>query len=238
MQNNHIRAVISFLAFLLISGLSNAQDKGMYFGPKGGLNLAMQNWDGYDRNPLIASHIAIFTESLDYTFSGSLYAQLGYHTRGSSIRAFTFDGFNFTQGFRFNNVALQVGLKKRFDRPGNFIPFYTVGVRLERNVSTNLDQFENSQNAFYPFEVYVNKWVYGISFGGGFEREVSEFVIPYFELSFHPDLSLQYRSPPISGLGTNPWTGQSFSVGERNIRNITMEITIGIKFLRKVTYID
>lgn len=229
--------LVFFLAFILSPNLKSQDYGGMYFGPKGGLGIAVQNWDGYQRNPLIVSHFALYTESLDPDFSGSLYAQIGYHTRGSAIRAFSFNGVSFSRGFRFNNIALQLGLKKRFDRAGRWIPYYNVGVRAEYTVKTNLKRFENSFNLFYPFEVYVNKFNYGISFGGGFEYESSEFVIPYFELSVHPDLSLQYRSPALQG-GTNPWTGQPSTVGERRVRNITLELSIGFKFLKKVTYID
>lgn len=226
------------LGFLMVFALSiQSQDRGYYFGPKGGLTLGTQKWDGYDRNPMLNFHGALFTESLDPDFTGSVYAQIGWHTRGSSVRAVSFNGFNFSNGFQFNNVSIGMGLKKRYDRIDALIPFYFVGIRVEYTFDTNLDTYSLAQTLFYPVDFYVNKWNYGLSFGGGFEKEVSEFFIPYIEFGIHPDISFQYRQPPLDNI-TNPYTGQLTNLGERRIRNLTLEITLGFKFLRKVIIED
>ena len=57
------------------------------------------------------------------------------------------------------------------------------------------------------------------------------------EFTVNPDFSLQYEQPAIPNV-IDPITGQTRTLQERRIRNLTFEITVGARFLRKVEYID
>jgi hypothetical protein len=236
--------VLIFLSAALIAQDENEKVTGYYFGPKAGLTLAAQNWDGFQRNPLLAYHGALFIESFDPYYRGSLYAQLGYQQRGSSIRVSNItQGFNFQSGVVFNNLSASIGAKKRIDT-GSYqrVPYYFVGVRAEYNVSNNTQEIQErfsggASSLFYPVPTFVNDFVYGLSFGGGFEFVGSEYVFPAIEFTISPDISLQYESPggiPI----INPFNGQSTELQERRIRNITFEFSLVLKFKREVILVD
>ncbi len=208
------------------------------FGPKGGLTIAIQNWNSSDRDPLFGSHAAIFIESADKELKGALFAEAGYHLRGSSIRIVNFfQGINFTDGYKFRNVALKLGAKKRLDTSLNSIPFYAFAIRGEYNINTNLKDFEQYQSLFYPIEFYVNTFVYGVDVSGGFEFPVSDYVIPFIQFTISPDLSFQYRQPALSNI-LSPYNGQTITVPERQIRNISFEVSFGIRFFREVVVLD
>lgn len=228
------------LVFLMPLMLAAQDSKGFYFGPKAGISFSTQQWNNYqDRQPLIAFHGDIFIETLDPEYKGSLYANVGYHTRGSATRFNDFNtGIAFSSGFRFNNLVLGVGIKKRIVGEKKFLPYYMVGIRGEYTFSTNLSQYEDLGNPFYPVNVFVNKINYGFDFGGGFELDANEFVIPYIEIKISPDLSFQYRSPNIPTGAINPYTGTSIPIPERMIRNIGLEISFGLKLKREVILVD
>ena len=211
-----------------------------YFGPKVGPTIGLQQWNSFERDPLFTYHGAFFIESYGGEDSNSsLYAQLGYHIRGSSI----FDRFNSVIGsrnkFEFRNLGLQLGAKMKIPRFANNNAYYLFAIRFEYTLSTNLQAFE-PQNALwpiYPFEVFVNKFNYGVNIGGGWEFPADKFFIPFIEINIAPDLSLQYEQPPLGNL-TNPNTGQNFNLSDRSIRNLSFEVSFGIKFFREVKYID
>ena len=77
---------ISFIYFFIQANLA-AQS--FWFGPKAGGTICIQSWNGSDRQPLLGGNVALFIETTDpEKTSGSLYAQLGLHQRGSSSRTF------------------------------------------------------------------------------------------------------------------------------------------------------
>lgn len=239
--------VLSF--FILSTALISQDDTGeritgFYFGPKAGLTMANQNWDGYERRPLFSYHGAIFMESFDPYYRGSLFMQLGYQNRGSSLTINNLSGgFNFSEGLTFSNLAVTIGAKKRLLITSiSSTPYYYVGVRGEYNISNNTEDIQerfssSAASLFYPFPTYVNDFVYGITFGGGFEFVGSEFVFPAIEFTVSPDLSFQYRSPdgiPV----VNPFNGQPTTLPERKIRNVTFEVSLILKFKREVILLD
>lgn len=241
-QSKFLSWSVSFL-FCLVFVFSTSQEvnaQGYYFGPKGGSVIGFQNWNGFDRDPLFAYHGDLFIESLDESGSGSLYASIGYHVRGSATRVISpMQGFNYTQGFRFNNISLGLGAKKRFRTAGSWTTYYHVGIRGEYNVNTDFGNASSNllTTAFFPFEELTNKFTYGISGGAGMEYFLSEFITPFFEFTISPDLSFQYRQEAIPNV-TNPYTGTLTTLPERQIRNLSIELTIGLKLLRKIIYVD
>jgi len=235
-------SVIVVLTMLFLTAKLNGQS--FWFGPKVGLGLNWQSWgnglgNGLNRDQLISIPADIYIESYDEEDKGALYAQLGFRTKGSSFRFVSFLGdFDAFQGFKFRNVLLEVGARKRLEQKvWNMIPFYSLGIRGEYNINTNLDSYEAFGSLFYPEDEFVRKFLYGVSAGGGFEFDYSEFSRMFFEFTINPDISFQYEQPPLLNV-IDPFTRQPTNLPLRQVRNLSMEFKIGIKFLRKVVYID
>lgn len=223
---------------LILSGQS------FWFGAKGGGAMNFQSWgDGsfggsVNRDPLFTLNGDFFIESLDEYNKGSLYAQFGYHTRGSSFRFFSFNNvFSQQQGFRFRNLVAEIGAKKALFSDKKYFPYFILGVRAEYTLSTNLDNYTNFGQLFYPINEFVRKFNYGVTAGGGFELPVSDLSNAFIEFSLQPDLSFQYEQQPLFNI-TDPWTSQPVNIGLRQVRNLSIEVKVGFKFLRKVEYID
>ncbi len=234
--------LLSIFSLLALNGYCQSY----VFGIKGGPVIATQNWSGFQTNPLINFHAIASIETWGEDDPNVLFAQLGYHTRGSSLRQVFVNptiGFNpQTRAFKFNNLALTVGAKKRLSM-GEISPFYSVGIRGEYNLSTNLEEYRlQNQTAIstYPLNEFVNKFTYGLYLGGGAEFAFMDLIGAVAEISVNPDLGRQYFQPPLTGvINPNPGNGQPIvNLSEREIRNITIEITVGLRFLRKVVYYD
>jgi len=237
---------ISVFATILSFSIQ-AQD--MAFGLKGGLSLGSQKWNSYERDPLIAYHGIVFVESAEETNSFGVFSQLGYHQKGSAIRGRNFlNPINgeFTrppaQEFIFHNLSLVVGGKKKLEFSGNAKLYYLFGMRGDYTLTTNLDEYEeiNQFSGFFPFPQFVQRWNYGVTVGGGIEFPFTDLIGAIIEFTANPDFSAQYRQPPLNLNVINPWNspGNQTPIGERVIRNLTFEISIGFRFLRKVIYID
>jgi hypothetical protein len=242
-----------FVVFIVFGAISTMAQSTAYV-LQSGATLATQRWDGgLDRQPLLAWHGAIALESINNDDDrGSLFAQLGYHVKGSAVRVryLNFGGtgaFQVTDRFKFNNISLILGAKQR--KPfgsGNSRFFYFGGVRCDYTVSTNLDELleANISNpyalAFYPAPGYVNKWIGGLSIGGGLEFPFGELIGGELKCSIHPDFTYQYNQPPIRNLIiTDPlFQGQNNTIPERRIRNTAIELSLGLRLLRKVEIID
>jgi len=106
-----MKYLISCLFFLFILNSSFTQS-GYHFGVKGGLSLASQNWNNSERRFLLTNHVNLFIESRDPDDKGSLFAQIGYHTRGSSIRISLLNA-GFDDGYTFKNASLLIGAKRK-----------------------------------------------------------------------------------------------------------------------------
>lgn len=234
------------IVILLFAALA-VQSQSYVFGVKGGPVIATQNWNNSQRNPLVDLHGIFSIESWGEDDPNVLFAQVGYHTRGSSLRQLFINptsGFiPQTRSFKFRNLALTVGAKRRIKVGNLFTPYYSVGLRGEYTVTTNLDEFFD-QNftapTAYPLNEFVNKWNYGIYGAGGVEFAFTEYIGGVFELSINPDLSRQYFQPPLNDVSIyNAFSGTTTrGLPEREIRNVTIELTLGLRFLRKVVYID
>lgn len=226
--------------------------QGSVFGVKGGLSIGTQNWgNSFQRDPMFNYHGDIFVESLPEANQWSLYAQLGYHSRGSAIRNRNFFNpinNNFFRPpadiFLFHNAVLALGAKQKFDMGLDSKWFYSFALRGEFTFDTNLDIYSRFNEQFpafsiYPFDdsFYINEFNYGFSGGAGMEFSFSEFIGASLEFTVNPDFSLQYRQPAIPNV-RDPWSGQNTTIPERRIRNMTFELTAGFRFLRKVQYLD
>lgn len=238
-------AVRLVLGILMVFFAADVAAQSYAFGLKGRPNMAFQRWGESNRQALWAYHAAAFIEGAPEGDGGAMYAQLGYHVRGSAYRfqAISFGTNQFlgqrTDEFRFNNLALQLGFKSRMD---NFtsVLYYFFGVRGEYTLSTNLAEYDEFRAAglFYPVEGFVRKFNYGLSLGGGWEFPFGEFVNGVIEISFHPDFSRQYDAPRIDNVIDPFFPGTFRTIPERRVINYTAEVSLGLRFLRKIIYID
>jgi hypothetical protein len=224
---------------------------GYLFGLKGGLSLGNQDWTGLETELLLGYHGDLYFESIPAQERFSFYGQLGYHTRGSKIsrRRWTLlSGNQITlpsDDFRFYNVSLGLGAKSIFtySRLGDF--YYLLGLRLDYNIGTNLSDYDirdqtqgTSFRQNYPLDSpdLIKDITYGASFGAGVLFPISPKIGGFVELQGHPDFSLQYESGPINGVIDG--SGTPRTIGARAIRNFTIELSFGLRFLRKWTYVD
>ncbi|OAV43044.1 hypothetical protein [Lewinella sp. 4G2] len=225
---------------------------GYLFGVKGGLSAGNQDWSGLETEFLLGYHGALYLETIPAGGRFSFYGQLGYHTRGSRIsrrRAFRFDGNQVTLpsfDFRFQNISLGAGAKSVVAYTQVADLYYSLGLRIEYSISNNLSKYDNVDSNIdpnyrlnFPFDSpdTVNEVVYGASFGGGAVFPLGETTSAFIELTAHPDLSFQYNQGPIENV-IDPFSANTRTIGARMIRNFTIELSVGIRFLRKWDYID
>ncbi|NJL75475.1 MAG: outer membrane beta-barrel protein [Saprospiraceae bacterium] len=239
--------IIVFFSLMCFAQQQWAQ--GFAFGAKGGLTLGVQDWNGFEQDPLFKYHGILFIESLTEETGLSIFAQAGYHVKGSAIRnQIAFGLLNNNQVFRlpprefqFKNISLTVGAKKKYDIGGSRQAYYLFGIRGDYTVGTNLEQYELFTELYntliFPINGFVQEFNYGATLGGGLEFPIAELVGTVLEFTINPDFSYQYRQPQINAV-YNPYTGNNSSIGERLIRNLTIEVTAGFRFLRKIEYID
>lgn len=227
----------------------SAQDYGgTYYGVKFGPSIGTQTWNQGDRDALFRYHAALWAETVGD--ESSVLAQVGYHVRGSAIysRQGLFQGQDgrFYSApnlvFQWNNLALALAMKRKYDF-GSSKAYYMFGLRGEYNLSTNLNSLKDTTDfplffaMYYPIEENTRKFTGGLVAGGGLEFPFSDLVGGILEISFSPDFTRQYYRPPISNV-TDPFSGQLINLQEQSVRNLSVEISLGLRFLRKVEYID
>ncbi|MBL0099343.1 MAG: hypothetical protein IPP49_04190 [Saprospiraceae bacterium] len=166
-----------------------------------------------------------------------MYAQLGFHTRGSALRYFSINNaFSDVIGYKFRNVVLELGAKKSLNLDKEYDPYFILGIRGEYTVGSNLSDLITFNTLVYP--EFIRKFNYGVTVGGGFETEMSEMSNVFLEFSIQPDLSFQYEQLPLYGIRT-PWPpNDRINLGLTQVRNVSIEVKAGVRFLRKVVYID
>lgn len=244
----NMRVSIILIISICMINTARVASQSYAFGVKGGLTIGLQQWDGFERDPLFKYHGIAFIESAPEDNKFAVFAQAGYHPRGSAIRGGYYSNpFNSgqlerapTQEFIFRNIGLTLGGKQKYDLgSGNGKVYYLIGVRGEYTFSTNLKEYEDVNRIFpiYPYPELVNEFNYGVTAGGGFELNLSEFISGLLEFTVSPDFSRQYVQPPIVNV-RDPFTGQNRTISETIIRNISFEVSLGFRFLRKIEYID
>ena len=241
-----LKSLIFGLLGLLMFNSGHAQS--LWFGAKGGAAMNLQNWGnggdgvGLNRSPMFSVNGDILIESYDEFYKGALYAQLGFHTRGSSLRFFSFNNvFSDLLNYKFRNIVLELGAKKTLNLGKEYNPYFILGIRGEYTVGTDFGNFTNQGLLFtnnFVDNAFVKKFNYGVTVGGGFEMYLSALSNVFAEFSIQPDLSFQYEQPPLYNL-TSPWPPfDKVNIGLQQVRNVSIEAKVGIKFLRKVEYID
>jgi hypothetical protein len=241
-----MRIIFGFILAVFFFGETAAQSTAFVF--KTGLSICTQKWDNsLDRQFLWRYHAALAVESINNEDDRlSLYSQLGYHIRGSAIRFRSYNinsgilGSQFTQPFEFNNLSLQLGAKFRKPMGANKL-FYFGGLRGDYNLSNNLAELQDiyvCNQGSVPLEGGVQKFLFGLSLGGGIEWAFSELVGGQIEISLHPDITPQYRQGPIPNVIDQCNLGYTYTIPERRIRNTTIEISFGLRLLRKVVYVE
>lgn len=229
-----MKKIIQF--FLLVFYCSALWSQSYYFGPAIGPAVNFQRWEEFDNDPMISFNADIFVESVAEETKSAFFAMLGYRTRGSStIYNNSFNGININSyKYKFNNAVLELGAK-RYLNENTSRPYYMVGVRGEYNVKTNLKDYDKYLSPFFPNDIYVNKFIYGFSFGGGYEMQLSEYINGFLQISVSPDINNQYYQPPLQNVPAPGGFG-TITIQERRVKNTSVEIKFGMKFLRKVIY--
>jgi len=195
----------------------------------------MQKWNSYERDILFTPCIDVFSESHDDELN-KLYASIGYHTRGSTVRGFGFNAYN---PYKFNNLVLELGGKRMLTTEKKYNGYYMLALRAEYTLSTNLSERGGTSIYNLVSDDFVNKFNYGATVGGGFEMEMGYSKVAFIELSVNPDLSKQYEqtetltienpNPIPNPIGTN----QFITIVPQEVRNVSLELKVGIKFLRE-----
>lgn len=237
------------IGLLLCLGWTSLQAQSYAYGIKGGATIGFQKWDNFSRDPLFKYHGILFIESAPESNEFAVFAQAGFHIKGSAIRnrnAFNPNsGITFrpaTREFQFRNFSLTLGGKQKYDLGASSKVYYLIGLRGDYTLNTNLSEYEEFNQAFpafaiYPYEAFVRKFNYGVTVGGGMEFLISDKISGIVEFTVNPDFSRQYRQPPLPNL-RDPITGNNITTDERQITNTTFEISVGLRFLQEVEYID
>lgn len=229
-------ALLFMLSFLIWSDL---QAQSYAFGMKLGPTAGYQLWDGRARNNslLFRYHIAAFIETHDDVADAySLFLQGGYHVKGSAIRfrgGVDRDGIVIpgrTSAMEFHNLSVIAGAKQKFELDDNKKWYYILGLRGDYTVDYSLDVYSGFEGGIRPFN-------FGLSVGGGIEWTIQELVGLTAEFTVNPDFSRQIFVPPLPNF-PDPFTGTLRTLPEQNIRNATIELSFGIRFLHKIEYID
>jgi len=231
-----MRILYVIIAIVIGNSLFAQDSGGFIFGVKGGSTLGFQTRNGSQpQSPLFGYNGSFFLETLPQNNKYSLYAELGYHMRGNMVKyqGYLNDNGTYYPGSRykhvFNNVALSLGAKQFFASGNNFW-YYLLGIRGEYTVGTRLDLFT-------AWDEGLRRINYGVDLGGGFKFPISELVGGLIEFKLSPDFSRQVYLPPIK-IGYRLPDGTTAPLAEQNIRNISLELTVGFYFIRKVEYVD
>ncbi len=234
-MKSRLRVFVILISTALLTG-SSALAQGTVYSILGGLTMSTQTVNGFEKDPFIRFHAVGYMESSSEISPNSLYASLGYHTKGSAVNspAYIDDVGNEhpqqSNSMEFHNLSLGFGVKQRKEVGTNFLS-YGFGVRGDFNLSTDFGSLYNG------LEGTERNFTYGLDFFVGFEFPMSELVSTTIEIGFSPDLSEQIYIP-YQDTGYNYSNGQPVIIQESSIKNIVFEARAGFRFWRKVIYTD
>lgn len=203
----------------------------VYYGVKGGIGLNNQNWErGVTTGLLFTPCIDIFAETYDPGSLSRLYAQIGYHQRGSALGAF---GLRRVATYRYNNLVAEVGGRRQAFEGEIYTGYYLLGLRAEYTMASNVGESQSLFNL--TDQAYLRRLNYGATVGGGFEYDLGDGTAVFLEVTFNPDLSAQYDQP-VNLIFPNPNAGQSqnqfVTIPAQRVRNYSLEVKVGYKWLR------
>jgi hypothetical protein len=214
---------IIFSLFICISGSLYSQSVYEFFG---GPSIANQNINGQATQPLFGYHLGFGVEDIS-SLNYGLFARLGYHQRGSSVR-FRFNdpisgalSNQFTRSVVMHNIALSLGGKKYGQLTSKSQWYYFLAVRGEYTAATKFEIYEN-------WEQDVRRWNAGASIGGGLTFPIGK-LGGALEFGVHPDFTNQIFSPP--GIVRIPEFNINQQVQEQRIRNLTFELSLFVRLL-------
>jgi len=202
-----------------------------FYGIKTGVGLNNQNWQrGVTTNLIFTPSFDIFAETYDPGSLSILYAQFGFHQRGSSLGGF---GFRNLATYKYSNAVVEIGGKRKALRKEKYTGYYLLGLRAEYTIFDNLGSATTSLYNFVD-PVFVNKFVYGATVGGGFDYQLDDYQTVFVEVSFSPDLSPQYNQTQTFQVPNPfPQNGNPFvTIPAQQVRNFSLEVKIGYKWLR------
>ena len=234
-----MKSRLGVLSILISSALmtgSSVLAQGTVYSILGGLTMSTQTVNGFEKDPFLRLHAVGYMESSSEISPNSLYASLGYHTKGSAVNspAYIDDVGNEhpqqSNSMEFHNLSLGFGVKQRKEVGANFLS-YGFGVRGDFNLSTDFGSLYNG------LEGTERNFTYGLDFNVGFEFPMSELVSTTIEIGFSPDLSEQIYIP-YQDTNYNYSNGQPVIIQESSIKNIVFEARAGFRFWRKVIYTD
>jgi hypothetical protein len=237
MEMRYSKLAISVLILVALNAPSAIMAQGTVYSVFGGLTMSTQTVNGFEKDPFFRFHAMGYMESSSEISPNSLYASLGYHTKGSAVNSPAFyDPYTGTEQERhsssmeFHNLSLGFGVKQRKEVGTNFLS-YGFGVRGDFNLSTEFGDL------FAGLEGTERNFTYGLDFNVGFEFPISELVSTTIEVGFSPDLSEQIYVP-YQDTGYNYDDGSPVIIQESSIKNIIFEARAGFRFWRKVIYTD
>lgn len=225
-----MKIYISIVAFFLF-GIASGQAQHIAFGAKGGLLVGVGAQQG--KRPLLSYHGDLFFETMGKWQGDNvarrlgMVVQLGYHKRGTSYNSGFFTNALFVASDVYHNISLTTMLKGNF-KLGNFLPYYGVGVRLEITAD---------HQVFNPIDAQgVTPANFGFWLGGGIEWEPPKLPFGLFlELSVNPDITPQVFFPKGTLLSYVPFGSNTTQTRpfpeDYKIINISLEVTLGVKFL-------
>ena len=234
-----MKSGLGVLSILISSALmtgSSVLAQGTVYSILGGLTMSTQTVNGFEKDPFLRLHAVGYMESSSEISPNSLYASLGYHTKGSAVNspAYIDDVGNEhpqqSNSMEFHNLSLGFGVKQRKEVGANFLS-YGFGVRGDFNLSTDFGSLYNG------LEGTERNFTYGLDFNVGFEFPMSELISTTIEIGFSPDLSEQIYIP-YQDTNYNYSNGQPVIIQESSIKNIVFEARAGFRFWRKVIYTD
>jgi hypothetical protein len=215
--------IIGLLAILDVQAQDNA------YGLLGGLTVGTQRWNTFERDPLLTWNFRGFYESI-LNDGLSVPIEFGYHNRGS---AFIYQGLAFgtnqfvTESYRIQigNISVLGAAKKIYKLKDNIEAYAKLGVRLEYSVADSFEILQQYAEAIQPFN-------YGFTLGGGLHFGPVDGPVQFvLDFQISPDFSQQIYSPP--GSYTHPVTRQPVQFSEQKVVNLSLEISLGIRFVNK-----
>lgn len=209
--------------------------QGTIYAVKGGLTAGTQRWSNYNRSTLMKYHLAASMESWDIENRNAFLMQLGYHVKGSALRLRrTINPMTGSEipgrrdEFQFHNISLMFGAKQKMEVFTDSRLYYLLGVRGDYNLKTEFDR-----NFYEGIKDQINKFTFGLTVGGGIEIPLSYYTGLFFELTVAPDFTNQIYIPPHRSF----WNPNQM-VPEQKVLNVAIELSVGVRFLHEVIYVN